>query len=1528
MHSELFHQISAALDQLFDLSPADRDRVLVRLREQDSALAAELQSTSPWRSADPLLTGDGATPLAEAVARSGASTVDRDSVSAGLEPSPVPPPVASLLAAGMPRQVGRYLVQEKIGQGGMGAVLRVRDPNFERTLAVKILLPSTLGNPDAEKRFLAEARLTGQLQHPGIPPVHELGWLESGLPFFAMKLIKGQTLAQLLQEGGAPSVHRDSNDPGNDPAPPSAKHDPRWVGIFRHVCQTLAYAHNRGIIHRDLKPGNIMVGAFGEVQVMDWGLAKLLAHLTREVEETSPGSRVDALPHPRTGEVSQTGDVMGTPAYMAPEQARGEIRTLDPRCDVFGLGAILCEILTGQPPFVGDNPRDLLLRSADGNLADAFHRLEASGADAELVALARNCLAPRKEHRPRHAGEVAEAIEQYEAQVQDRLRRAELDKAQALVQAQEERKRRQVEQARAQAEQDRADEECKRRQAEQARADEEQKRRQIEQGKVLAEKKGRRVQRYLAAAIILFVLAGSGTAVWFLGEQAHRSERQQFVSQEVADALDQVTRQLKELHATLGNPLKIHRLLSDVNQWRTTLHATQAVWRRAQALAASDQDLLTPAELAHLQQLGQQLQTGWQDFELAEKLDRIRLEASALVDGKFDMAGTATRYAQLFEEAGLKITTEEPAKFVARIRQSPIRFAWVAALDDWVKTLAQKKSSREQEQLVVRLLEVARNADPDPWRDLLRAPKADMPRLQRLARTVNVSQQSPQTLVLLALKLPKAQARSLLRQAVAIYPQDFWLHFHQGDWGEGPLEQAGCYRAALAIRPYSSVAHNNLGVALSRQKDPGGATLHYRKALDIDPNHALAHNNLGVALADQKDYAGALRHYRQALAIDPNHAPAHYNLANALSRLGNVEGAIRHYRQALAIAPNYSSAYGGLGNALIAKKDLDGAIRLFRKTLELDPKSVEAHNNLGTALRRKKDVEGAIRLYRKALEIDPKDADVHSNLGTALCDKQDLDGAIRHYHTALEINSNHADAHCNLGHVLHLRNDLKGATAHYRRALELAPNHAQAHYHLGITLSTQEDLAGAIRHFRKALEIDPRHADAHYDLAVALYKKRDLEGVIHHLRKALAIDPRDARAHYNLGNALFDTRDLDGATRHYQKALAIDPNLALAHNNLGNIARARGDLASAVAHYRKALDIDPNLALAHNNMGVALFDRKDLAGAIREFRRALQLDPNSTSANSHLAEALLQQRDLEGAVKQFRKALQLEPKNTMAHYQLGNALLELKDSEGAVSHYRQALELDPKHVRAWTNLGAALRARKDLRGAVAALTKAINLDPNEPNPRLILGQAFRDSGNFAQAAASFQAALQLLPRQHLWHRLAENQFRECQLLVTLEKRLAPVLAGAKTTAAEQLNLAILCCAYKARFADAVHLYTAAFATKPPLAEDLAQGHRYRAACAAALAANARGNDASNLTPNDRAKLRQQALVWLNADLQAWKGLRQSSPQSAMIVKKQLERWQGTLDLASVRGDKALAQLPGKERQAWQQLWTEVEKVCK
>jgi serine/threonine protein kinase len=351
-----------------------------------------------------------------------------------------------------PGQTGdRYQLFGEIARGGMGAVLRGRDVDLGRDLAVKVLLDKHAGRPEVVRRFIEEAQIGGQLQHPGVVPVYDIGHF-GARPFFTMKLVKGQTLAALLSKREVGHV---SNVPEESAARwKRAPQDlPRFLSIALQVCQAVAYAHAKGVIHRALKPANVMVGAFGEVQVMDWGLAKVLKEggIADEEKASRERERPEDITIIRTarssgsaGTDTEGGSLLGTPAYMSPEQANGDVVHLDRRADVFGLGAILCEVLTGKPPYVGRSGEEVRRKAANGDLADATARLDDCGADPELIALTNRCLSPEPIDRPSDAQEVADGRTAYQSGVQERLQAAERERAVALVRAGEERKRRKV----------------------------------------------------------------------------------------------------------------------------------------------------------------------------------------------------------------------------------------------------------------------------------------------------------------------------------------------------------------------------------------------------------------------------------------------------------------------------------------------------------------------------------------------------------------------------------------------------------------------------------------------------------------------------------------------------------------------------------------------------------------------------------------------------------------------------------------------------------------------------------------------------------------------------------------------------------------------------------------------------------------------------------------------------------------------------------------------------------------------------
>jgi len=311
----------------------------------------------------------------------------------------------------------RYVAGRQIDRGGMGTILQARDRTLRRDVAMKLLTADgTEGKDVARARFLAEAYVTGRLDHPGIVPVHDLGLDARGRLFFTMKLVDGITFRTVLERVARGEQGWTLN---------------RAVGVLSRVAEAVAYAHSKGVLHRDIKPANIMVGRFGETYLMDWGLARVLpfaesfgealpedglallsaADLHAMVAEP-PAPGVSA---PDTWLFTQDGKILGTPVYMSPEQARGEIDRVDERSDIWSLGAILYHLLTGRLPWVpeGEHPLPLavLLRARNESLPPV--RTLAPDAPPTLLAICERALAARLEDRYRSADELSAALLDY-----------------------------------------------------------------------------------------------------------------------------------------------------------------------------------------------------------------------------------------------------------------------------------------------------------------------------------------------------------------------------------------------------------------------------------------------------------------------------------------------------------------------------------------------------------------------------------------------------------------------------------------------------------------------------------------------------------------------------------------------------------------------------------------------------------------------------------------------------------------------------------------------------------------------------------------------------------------------------------------------------------------------------------------------------------------------------------------------------------------------------------------------------------
>lgn len=288
----------------------------------------------------------------------------------------------------------RYSVIREIARGGMGKVIEVEDNDLRRSVALKVLRKEMLDRKDLVERFLEEAQITGQLEHPNIVPVHEIGVDGRGNLYFTMKLVEGEELSSIIKR-------LRKNDPSAQQAFPVS----RLVDIFIKVCEGVAFAHSRGVIHRDLKPANIMVGRFGEVQIMDWGVAKIVGRKedTADREVRSDRQDDDAA---RT----MAGSILGTPSYMSPEQARGEVNTMGPESDVFSLGVILYELLCLVTPWTAQTSAQVLDQVKSFEPEPPAKRTPERKIPPELEQLAMKCIIKQPHKRVRSAQELIDDL--------------------------------------------------------------------------------------------------------------------------------------------------------------------------------------------------------------------------------------------------------------------------------------------------------------------------------------------------------------------------------------------------------------------------------------------------------------------------------------------------------------------------------------------------------------------------------------------------------------------------------------------------------------------------------------------------------------------------------------------------------------------------------------------------------------------------------------------------------------------------------------------------------------------------------------------------------------------------------------------------------------------------------------------------------------------------------------------------------------------------------------------------------------
>jgi serine/threonine protein kinase/tetratricopeptide (TPR) repeat protein len=1060
---------------------------------------------------------------------------------------------------------GRYALVELIGTGGMGEVWVAKQTEpVKRKVALK-LIKAGMDSKMVLARFEAERQALALMDHPNIAKVLDGGVTSAGHPFFVMELVNGMPLTKFCDEARLTPRER--------------------LELFVPICQAVQHAHQKGIVHRDLKPTNILVTLYdgrAMPKVIDFGVAKAVAgKLTDESLST------------------QFGAVVGTLDYMAPEQAGLLPIDIDTRADIYSLGVILYELLTGLRPFDAKRLRKAALDEAIRIVREEEPSKPSTrlSSDLALVTLA--------------------ALRQTEPKRLVALMRGELDCI--VMKALEKDRSRRYETANGLA-----------RDIQHFLADEPVEAQPPSMGYKMGKFLRKNKVPVASASAVLFMLllcliGGTAGIIWYQNEEAKRDmaevvrkaeeerkeqqraaaeawrkadenlkeaerraalaiaetiaeRKRELGEQGITAAIDEAERSRAQLSKILDRRGGVFGLLNEPGRWEAHLQSAQGPIDRAKALAASAEDFFVEDLKKRIYRLEPLLAQDEADRQMALRLEKIRTDRSALVEGRFDNAKARREYSEAFADAKLSVLEGDAKTLAKQVGSSAIKEQLVAALDDWA--FVNFKAGNEER--MERLLEVARLANPDPeFADRLRQPKLwkDPAALTGLAKEIPPANLSPQLLGIMGALLPQSlEEENWLRHAQAHFPADFWLNYNLGVaiGKTKPVEAEGFFRAALAVRPGSAAAYNNLGIILTDQKRTAEAVAACKKAIKLEPDYARAYMSLGIAFRDQKRPSEAIVAYQKAIGLQPKFAMAYYNLGVVLFEQKRPGEAIAAFQKAIDIEPNFAKAYYDLGTILRQqKRPVEEAIAAFEKAIELEPKNAKAYNNLGNARRDQKRLDEAVAAFKKAIDIEPRFALAYNNLGIALRDQKRPPEAIAAFQKAIDVNPKFAKPYSNLGLVYYEQRRLAEAGAAIQKAIDLDPKYAIAYTNLGLVFHAQKRFAEAVTAHQKAIELEPLFAVAYHNLGLVLQDQRRPAEAIAAYQKAIALEPKFARAYHNLGTVLYGEKRLPEAVAAYQKAIELEPTYASAHAALGQALLRQGLFAQAAAATQKALDLFP-----------------------------------------------------------------------------------------------------------------------------------------------------------------------------------------------------------------------------------------------------------------------------------------------------------------------------------------------------------------
>jgi tetratricopeptide (TPR) repeat protein len=1187
--------------------------------------------------------------------------------------------------------IGAYKLMEQVGEGGMGLVFVAEQQHpVRRKVALKVIKPG-MDTRQVIARFEAERQALALMDHPNIAHVHDGGTTPAGRPYFVMELVKGVPITAYCDQNQVAVRER--------------------LALFVNVCQAVQHAHQKGIIHRDLKPSNVLVASHDGkpvVKVIDFGVAKAIGQqLTDKTVYT------------------QLRQLVGTPLYMSPEQAAESSLDIDTRSDIYSLGVLLYELLTGTTPF-------------------AKERFRGAGYE-EIRRIIREEEPPRPSTRISTLGQAATTVSAQRRSEPKRLStllRGDLDWI--VMKALEKDRNRRYETASAFA------------------ADVQ---RYLHDEPVQAcppsawyrlRKFARRNKGKLSVAVGVFLTVAvmAGSIGWAVRDRAAREE-----ASERAE-----TARLATVQGQVRDSFNAARTLLAENQ------LAAARQKLAEARAQLGNDRVALADLAAAVEPGVAELNRYQRF--LDLIDHAHeTETSPILDATLATGGSPghPKTPPPIREWGRK-----PGAAVPFLLEALKRYE-ILERDDWSTTLGGGVLGKNQvehirrtayEQLLWLADDVVRRGQEHRSGQTLSAKAAARAALAYLGKAESahrptlafyvhrarcrkalgekaaaqadreLAAKTPATMALDHYLLGReayeakqlADAVQAFEAALRLEPTHYWsmmnLGFCLGDLGQAPEDFVGAARVfsgCILKRPDHGHAYSGRAYAYHKLHLLEAALADYSKALDLDPYDSDCWIKRGVVYYDLGQRDKAVADYSRAIELDPKQPFAWNNRANAYLELGRPDKAVADYSRAIELDPTFVIAWHARGDVYRKLGQADKAVADDSRVIELAPDHADAWNNRGTAYLALGQPGKAVADFSKFIELDPKNAHAWYNRGIAYDRSAQADKAVADYSRAIDLDPQYADAW---------------------------NNRAFVYLNLG-----QGDKA--VADFSKVIDLKPKDAGSWLKRGNAYQKLGQDDKAVADFARAIDLDPKDPGPWYKRGAAFGRLDQPDKAVADFSRSVELKPNYVDAWHDRGIAYICLGKPEKALADFSRALKLNPKYTHAWCHRGLLYGDLGQWAKAVADLSRFIKLAPNDprlvevyprrAQANSRLARFAQARTDYEAALEQA-------PTDAGVHNALAWLLAtcpeaKLRDPGQAVELAKKAVQLAPKAGDYWRTLGVAHYRAGDEKAAVAAFKKSMELRKGgDAVDCLFLAMARRKLGNHVEARKAYDQAVQWLKK--------------------------------------------------------------------------------------------------------------------------------------------------------------------------------------